>query len=412
MEQLGQKDHDALVMRFFENKSFAEVGAALGAGEDAAKMRVNRGLEKLRRHFTKRGVTLGATAIAGAVATNAVTAAPVGLAATISAAAATMAGTTAATTIIMTTIQKIAVTAALTVSVGVGIYQAKEAAKARAAVQTLQQQQAPLAEQVRQLQKERNDATNRLEGLRDELANANKNNSELLKLRANATRFQTATKVVNDPSFQKASEWMAKDAKLREQFELHPEQWIPEMKYLSKEEWLDKARMADLNTTSGMRCAMSNVRSGAKYKFALSDFTLALSKYLITHNQQLPASISELSTCFPPGVSDAEAILARYEMINHDTQTNPAYDGFAIVEKSVVDPIEGPVLISDKKVGNLPAPLWPTQTPNELMPLMNAYSDANNHEGALNILDLVPYATTPEQKEALNKYINSATQTH
>ena len=28
MEQLGQKDHDALVLRFFENKNFAEVGAA------------------------------------------------------------------------------------------------------------------------------------------------------------------------------------------------------------------------------------------------------------------------------------------------------------------------------------------------------------------------------------------------
>jgi RNA polymerase sigma factor (sigma-70 family) len=48
MEQLGQKDHDALVLRFFENKNFAEVGAALGASEDAAKMRVNRALEKLR----------------------------------------------------------------------------------------------------------------------------------------------------------------------------------------------------------------------------------------------------------------------------------------------------------------------------------------------------------------------------
>ncbi len=58
LEKLGQKDHDALVLRFFENKNFAEVGAALGASEDAAKMRVNRALEKLRKFFTKRGVTL------------------------------------------------------------------------------------------------------------------------------------------------------------------------------------------------------------------------------------------------------------------------------------------------------------------------------------------------------------------
>src|SRR5450631_2705390 len=58
MEQLGKKDHDAVVLRFFENKTFAEVGATLGASEDAAKMRVNRALVKLRKFFTKRGLTL------------------------------------------------------------------------------------------------------------------------------------------------------------------------------------------------------------------------------------------------------------------------------------------------------------------------------------------------------------------
>src|ERR1700733_3155125 len=30
MEQLGQKDHDALVLRFFEDRDFKDVGAALG----------------------------------------------------------------------------------------------------------------------------------------------------------------------------------------------------------------------------------------------------------------------------------------------------------------------------------------------------------------------------------------------
>ena len=40
MEKLGRKDHDALVLRFFENKTFAEVGTTLGASEDAAKTTV------------------------------------------------------------------------------------------------------------------------------------------------------------------------------------------------------------------------------------------------------------------------------------------------------------------------------------------------------------------------------------
>ena len=87
MEKLGQKDHDALVLRFFENKTFAEVGATLGASEDAAKMRVNRALEKLRKFFTKRGVSSTTAIIAGTISANSVQAAPVALAKSVTAVA-------------------------------------------------------------------------------------------------------------------------------------------------------------------------------------------------------------------------------------------------------------------------------------------------------------------------------------
>ncbi len=87
MEQLGQKDHDALVLRFFENKNFSEVGAALGASEDAAKMRVSRALEKLRKFFTKRGVNSTTDIISGAISANSVLAAPAMLAKTATAVA-------------------------------------------------------------------------------------------------------------------------------------------------------------------------------------------------------------------------------------------------------------------------------------------------------------------------------------
>jgi uncharacterized protein (TIGR03435 family) len=87
MGRLGEKDRNAIVLRFFENKNLSEVGAALGASEDAAKMRVNRALEKLRKFFSKRGVTHSAAIIAGAVSANSVQAAPAALAKTISAVA-------------------------------------------------------------------------------------------------------------------------------------------------------------------------------------------------------------------------------------------------------------------------------------------------------------------------------------
>ncbi|HTA95144.1 MAG TPA: sigma-70 family RNA polymerase sigma factor [Verrucomicrobiae bacterium] len=79
LSKLGAKDRDAIVLRFFENKNLSEVGAAIGASEDAAKMRVNRALEKLRKFFAKRGVAFSATIIAGVVSANSVQAAPAGL---------------------------------------------------------------------------------------------------------------------------------------------------------------------------------------------------------------------------------------------------------------------------------------------------------------------------------------------
>lgn len=87
MSRLGSTDRDALVLRFFENKSLREVGAALGLEERAAQKRVARSLEKLRTFFTKRGVVLTTAIIAGAISANSVQAAPVGLAISISAAA-------------------------------------------------------------------------------------------------------------------------------------------------------------------------------------------------------------------------------------------------------------------------------------------------------------------------------------
>jgi RNA polymerase sigma factor (sigma-70 family) len=87
MARLGQKDRDAVILRFFKGQSVREVAAALQVSEPAAQRRLQRALEKLRARLVKRGVTLTATVIAGAVAANSVQAAPVALVQTISAVA-------------------------------------------------------------------------------------------------------------------------------------------------------------------------------------------------------------------------------------------------------------------------------------------------------------------------------------
>jgi uncharacterized protein (TIGR03435 family) len=79
MARLGTTDRDAMVLRYFENKTLSEVGAALGIEERTAQKRVSRALDKLRRFFTKRGVSSTTAIIAGAVSAHSIQAAPVAL---------------------------------------------------------------------------------------------------------------------------------------------------------------------------------------------------------------------------------------------------------------------------------------------------------------------------------------------
>jgi len=165
--ELAEADRDALLLRYFERKSAREMAQALGVSDEAAQKRVNRAVERLRKCFAERGFTVGASGLAVVISANAVQAAPVGLAATISAAALTgttlaAATATAAKAIAMTTLQKTIIGATLAAAVGTGIYEARQASRLREQVQTLQQQQAPLAEQIQQLTREREDASNKL----------------------------------------------------------------------------------------------------------------------------------------------------------------------------------------------------------------------------------------------------------
>src|ERR1700679_2581109 len=92
MHELKESDRAAILLRYFENQQFAEVGAKLRLNENAARMRVERALEKLRGIFTKRGVTT-ATALASVISTNAIQIAPANLAATLTTASIATAGT-------------------------------------------------------------------------------------------------------------------------------------------------------------------------------------------------------------------------------------------------------------------------------------------------------------------------------
>jgi len=93
--QLGQTDREAIVLRFLEQLSFAEVAQALRTTEAAAKMRVGRALDKLRRVLARRGAAVSAVALLGALTTHGASGAPAALAASASATALAPAATLA-----------------------------------------------------------------------------------------------------------------------------------------------------------------------------------------------------------------------------------------------------------------------------------------------------------------------------
>ena len=78
---------EALVLRFFEGKSFREVGERLAISEAAAKQRVLRSLERLRVMLGRFGAKASAESLAVTLAATAVLPAPQGLAATAAAVA-------------------------------------------------------------------------------------------------------------------------------------------------------------------------------------------------------------------------------------------------------------------------------------------------------------------------------------
>lgn len=201
MANLNESDRHAVVLRFFDQKSMKEVGSAMGATEDAAKKRVTRALEKLRKYFSKCGVHSTTAIIAGAISANSVQAAPAGLAKiAVSAAVAKNAALSASTlTLTKGALKVMAWTKAKTVAVlsvgallaGTGAYQTHLASKQREENQTLHQQQSFLTEQIQKLQSQRDDATNQLALLTDEIAQNKRDNTELLRLRGEAAQMQT-----------------------------------------------------------------------------------------------------------------------------------------------------------------------------------------------------------------------------
>ena len=83
IQKLNTADREALLLRFYEGRSFAEIGEALRLSENTARMRVARATEKLRSNLLRRGIKSTGVALAAGLAEQVSATVPTALPATV-----------------------------------------------------------------------------------------------------------------------------------------------------------------------------------------------------------------------------------------------------------------------------------------------------------------------------------------
>ena len=357
MDALGDADRTAVLLRYFENRSLREVGQTLGTSDDAAQKRVSRALERLRAFFSKRGVTVGASGLAVVISAHAVQAAPVGLSsaviATVSlagAAASTTTAIVAANTITMTTMQKTLIAATVAAALGTGVYENRRASSMRTEVERLEQQQAPLIEQVNGLKRERDQAAARHAALQEENEQLRETMAEVPKLRGEVARLRAVQKEtgqakaavdMNDPTVKTMLAYKAQAEEISRHLGRMPDKQIPELKLLTDVDWLTATKEAKLESDVDVRKTLSRLRGLAKNRLPLAG---GLNEYINANDGQLPTDLSQLKPYIRSRLGDTvleesalDAMLQRYQLLHTGTVNDFPQGTWIIAEKAPVD---------------------------------------------------------------------------
>ena len=331
MHELNDRDRNAVLLRYFEGRQLAEVGAKLGLSEDAARMRVGRALEKLRGLLAKRGAVSTATALAALLSSQTVTAAPAGLAVNIAGTALASAASGAGTTltilklITMTKLKLGVVTALVVVGVATPLLiQHQAQASLREQNHSLRQQQEELAQQLAPLTAENLRLSNLLAKANGSSALQDNRSGELLKLRAEVARlrqglresaqFKTTSSPSDDPGMETSLKtWATRVSQLKQRLEQMPDKKIPELQLVTDKDWFDAVKsVKKLETDDDFREAFSDLRRNVKNEFARM-LQQALRGYAKANADELPSDLSQLKPYFDKPVDDA--MLARYSLL-------------------------------------------------------------------------------------------------
>lgn len=304
VETLGEPDRTAILLRFFQNKSLREIGAALGTSDDAAQKRVTRALDQLRAFFVRRGVTVTAAGLATNLSAFTIETAPAALGAQIASAAllpatAAPAIAVAARTTALATVQNTLFVTAAAVLLGVAIYETATLAAQRrelADAATLHAQQSAALTQLTAAQAA---ATARMQQARE----------------AGASSRRLTGPTDTDVEAAVAA-WMKRLGRLRQLATERVEFAIPELAILSDADWFSAAREAKFDTEEDTRETFRKFHKGARTTLAAA-LGRALSAYSDAHDGLLPSAPAQLASLLPANLPPA--LVTRFDLL----QTGP-----------------------------------------------------------------------------------------
>jgi RNA polymerase sigma factor (sigma-70 family) len=416
MHELSETDRSAVVLRFFEERSLKEVGLALGLNENAARMRVERALEKLRTVLAKRGVTSTASTLAAALAAGAVMSAPAGLAATISSAALASAAVGAGTTLTLMTMTKLKLGIIGTVVL------------AGVATPLLLQHQAQVElrdenQSLRQLVDQLNPLAAENERLSNLLAQANRSpafapiqSNELLRLRGEVARLRDDAKELarlksagsstsgHDPAIEATLKtWAAWATRLKQGLNQMPDKRIPELQLLTEKDWLDAVKNAkQMETDEDMRVALNNLRNSAKQQFGEMTRN-ALKKYADANSGQIPGDLSQLKPYFDKPVDDA--MLQRYKLLQTGKLADAPStgDNFLFVEQAPPVDDEYDSFYQFRMNGTRTSSV--SRTRDDLRAAATEYAKANNGLLPRDASQISPYLRQAVDPDRVQKFL-------
>jgi hypothetical protein len=365
----------------------------LGISEDAAQKRVARALHRLRTHFTRRGVHLGATGCAAALSAQASIPIPSALPASLAAHALTTTSALGVTTLLtMTLLQKTLLAALVCTSIGVTVYQTRQ-------VRRLENE---LAANHQAWLTEKDRAAAHLAGVSAELAAARETLAS--QARDTAAAHSEVATIAQEPEIDATVAWLERLELLKTLLHARPQATIPELQWLEHEDWLSAA-MQPLKTEGDVRRAFAHLRALARIKFGLKA-QVAIEKYVKAQGERVPLDSHELLPYFD--LPQASEVLKNWQLVeNKDAQPGQVPARWGI--KSGLGPdneMDGKYSVYSN---NSTMSSGHDNIPHTIFPVLKRFIEAtpnglSRKPETLHAAELLPYAQSPAERAALEAH--------